>query len=325
VRSIQKIDTSRDGTLSLTLNTIDVPAHRVVGDKATLICQFDMEGDTLYSVKWYKNDHEFYRWVPNDRPKLQVFKTEGIQVDQARSTKQQVVLTNLSLASGGTYKCEVSAEAPSFRTKFAKQDMVVVVLPTKAEIIGVQPKYQVGDTVNVTCYSYRSRPAASLTWRVNGKEVNPNGRYDSRYDHPDTYEQYPNFYQEDQMMGSGSGGGRRIASSTRGGGGMSFPEFVGELIEFKPKVETVGSERLETSALGLTFQVKPKYVKHGLKLECTASIGSVYWQSFQDSPKVSPREQPAISGNWWTSSHASSCYSFTSSLLGLLFVLTWLF
>ena len=54
--------------------------------------------------------------------------------------------------------------------------------------------------------------------------MNPNGRYDSRYDHPDTYEQYPNFYQEDQMMGSRSGGGRRIASSTRGGGGMSFPE-----------------------------------------------------------------------------------------------------
>ena len=76
-------------------------------------------------------------------------------LQQGRSTKQQVVLTNLSLASGGTYKCEVSAEAPSFRTKFAKQDMVVVVLPSKAEIKGVQPKYQVGDKVNVTCYSYK--------------------------------------------------------------------------------------------------------------------------------------------------------------------------
>ena len=76
-------------------------------------------------------------------------------LQQARSNKQQVVLTNLSLASGGSYKCEVSAEAPSFRTKFAKQDMVVVVLPTKAEIQGVQPKYQVGDTVNVTCFSYK--------------------------------------------------------------------------------------------------------------------------------------------------------------------------
>ena len=56
--------------------------------------------------------------------------------------------------------------------------------------------------------------------------MNPNGRYDSRYDHPISYEQYPNFYQ-DQMIASGDGGrgGRRIASSTRGGGGMSsYPE-----------------------------------------------------------------------------------------------------
>ena len=85
-----------------------------------------------------------------------------------------------------------------------------------------------------------------------------------------------------------------------------FPfQFVGELIEFKPKVVTVGFERLETSALGLTFSVKPKYVMVGLKLECTASIGSVYWQSFQEKPKVAPKEQPAISGNWWTSSSAA--------------------
>ena len=76
-------------------------------------------------------------------------------LQKSKSSKQQVVLTNLSLASGGTYRCEVSAEAPSFRTKTAKQDMVVVVLPSKAEIKGIQPKYQVGDLVNVTCFSNR--------------------------------------------------------------------------------------------------------------------------------------------------------------------------
>ena len=92
---------------------------------------------------------------------------------------------------------------------------------------------------------------------------------------------------------------------------------------------TVGFERLETSALGLTFQVKPKYVNLGLKLECTASIGSVYWQSFQETPKVSPREQPAISGNWWTSSHASSkqnpkCKKFHNTFYLPKYLLTYL-
>lgn len=72
-----------------------------------------------------------------------------------RSTKQHVQLFNLTAASGGTYKCEVSAEAPSFRTKSGSQDMVVVVLPKKSEIKGADPKYQVGDYVNVSCYSYR--------------------------------------------------------------------------------------------------------------------------------------------------------------------------
>ena len=50
-------------------------------------------------------------------------------------------------------------------------------------------------------------------------------------------------------------------------------------------------------------------------------IGRVYWQSFNDSPKVSPREQPAISGNWWgTSSHASSKGPFIYFILLIILV-----
>ena len=52
-------------------------------------------------------------------------------------------------------QCEVSGEAPSFKTKFDSEDMVVVVTPSKAEIVGAHPKYLVGDTVNVTCISTR--------------------------------------------------------------------------------------------------------------------------------------------------------------------------
>ena len=92
------------GIVSLTLNTIEVPPHKVVGDKAVLICQFDMEGDTLYSVKWYKDDREFYRFVPNDRPRLQVFDTEGIQVDVSTKYDGYMIFITNGLKSVGTQK-----------------------------------------------------------------------------------------------------------------------------------------------------------------------------------------------------------------------------
>ena len=40
---------------------MEVPTHKLVGENVKLICRFEMEGDTLYSVKWYRNEQEFYR------------------------------------------------------------------------------------------------------------------------------------------------------------------------------------------------------------------------------------------------------------------------
>ena len=42
---------------------MDVPTHKLVGESVKLVCRFEMEGDTLYSVKWYRNEQEFYRLV----------------------------------------------------------------------------------------------------------------------------------------------------------------------------------------------------------------------------------------------------------------------
>ena len=46
-----------------------------------------MQGDSLYSVKWYRNGQEFYRHIPTDRPQTVVFKQPGLIVDV--STKNQ--------------------------------------------------------------------------------------------------------------------------------------------------------------------------------------------------------------------------------------------
>lgn len=41
-----------------------VPDQVILGEMASLHCLYDMEGEELYSVKWYKNGHEFFRYIP---------------------------------------------------------------------------------------------------------------------------------------------------------------------------------------------------------------------------------------------------------------------
>lgn len=38
-----------------------VPSAVRRGETARLHCMYDLEGDTLYAVKWYKGRREFYR------------------------------------------------------------------------------------------------------------------------------------------------------------------------------------------------------------------------------------------------------------------------
>lgn len=58
-----------------------VPSHAVKNQSVKLECHFDLDGETLYSVKWYKDANEFYRYVPRDDPPAQVFTLPGVTVD----------------------------------------------------------------------------------------------------------------------------------------------------------------------------------------------------------------------------------------------------
>jgi hypothetical protein len=52
-----------------------------LGGEATLLCLYDLEGEPLYSVKWYRGNQEFYRYVPKESPPGRAFPFEGIVVD----------------------------------------------------------------------------------------------------------------------------------------------------------------------------------------------------------------------------------------------------
>lgn len=53
---------------------------------AVLYCRYDLEGDRLYSVKWYKDDEEFYRFMPRIDPEKNVFDRPGVRVDVSNDT-----------------------------------------------------------------------------------------------------------------------------------------------------------------------------------------------------------------------------------------------
>ncbi|XP_046982455.1 uncharacterized protein LOC124552202 [Schistocerca americana] len=157
---------------ALQLRRLSVPQYKVRGDMALLQCLYDLEDDALYSVKWYKDDEEFYRYVPRSHPPQHSYKIDGVKVDNQLSDDKQVVLRSVNLKSTGEYRCEVSAEAPSFASAQQEAHMEVVSLPKDGpHIFGEERLYQVGDEISLNCTSGRSYPASVIKWFINDKEV----------------------------------------------------------------------------------------------------------------------------------------------------------
>jgi len=158
------------GAIQLTEESI--PSHAILADRVELVCNYDMEGDKLYSVKWYRNGQEFYRYIPTDTPDTTVFPYPGIDVDEYKSTETRIILRRVDLNTSGMFRCEVSGEAPLFQTATSSNVMIVVDLPDEGPVIsGSQPRYHTGDVLTANCSSSRSLPAASLKWYINGEEA----------------------------------------------------------------------------------------------------------------------------------------------------------
>lgn len=66
---------------NIKLLNVRIANHTVLGSNAKLECTYDLEGETLYSVKWYKDGDEFFRYLPKSVPEIQVFEQQGIYID----------------------------------------------------------------------------------------------------------------------------------------------------------------------------------------------------------------------------------------------------
>ncbi|XP_063229197.1 uncharacterized protein LOC134534667 [Bacillus rossius redtenbacheri] len=161
-----------EGARCLKMGRLSVPPYKIRGEGAELVCDYELEDDALYSVKWYKDDEEFFRFVPKSDPPKSSYKIEGVKVDHTLSDDKRVALRSLTLQSSGTYRCEVSAEAPSFASAQKEAHMEVVYLPKDGpHITGEKRQYHRGDEISLNCTSGKSYPASVLHWYINDHQV----------------------------------------------------------------------------------------------------------------------------------------------------------
>ncbi|CAH1118820.1 unnamed protein product [Phaedon cochleariae] len=138
---------------------------------SVLRCSYDLEGDALYSVKWYRGRYEFYRYTPSEYPSIKTFPFRGINIDGYNSNSTQVALRDIDFSISGNFSCEVTTDAP-FSTGSDTKTMVVVQLPEHPPTISVEGEpLDYGDTLRANCSSSPSKPKATLTLTLNNLTV----------------------------------------------------------------------------------------------------------------------------------------------------------
>lgn len=152
--------------------SIDIPLAVAAGTTVNMSCRYDLQSDTLYTVKWYKGS-EFFRYVPKEMPPIAVFGELGAKVIKNQSDAYQVVLKDVQPNHTGKYRCEVSGDSPSFTTLMVYSYMHVASLPDGSpQLLVEKTRYAVGDTVRGNCTVPSGNPPANVTWTVNGIPVN---------------------------------------------------------------------------------------------------------------------------------------------------------
>ena len=71
--------------LALILREVTMPPYILAGERTSLTCHYDTQGQEIYSVKWYKGGREIFRYQPSlrDSP-ISVYSRPGVQISQVR-------------------------------------------------------------------------------------------------------------------------------------------------------------------------------------------------------------------------------------------------
>ncbi|CAH1103032.1 unnamed protein product [Psylliodes chrysocephalus] len=155
-----------------------IPEKVVEGNDVELTCQYDLEGDILFAIKWYRGQSEFFRYTKHEQPQIKTFPLKNINVDISASSVDKVKLVNVTTGTKGKYKCVVLPDGPAYnRNGVGKKKLVVSAAQHKTLIHSdinttIPALVKVSDTANISCsYSPTKNSATlkSVAWKKNGK------------------------------------------------------------------------------------------------------------------------------------------------------------
>lgn len=145
---------------------LSVPGTVIRGSGFWLNCS----SPGTHSIRWFKDEQEFYQYSPTGTTSTANLSVPGVHVRSDLSDEGNVYVEQSDLDTEGTYTCKV--KLMSFKTKISEKRLQVYVLPEKEpEIENLQRAYKLGGPINASCLSGPSRPAAIVSWYVNGLKV----------------------------------------------------------------------------------------------------------------------------------------------------------
>lgn len=168
---------SHHHSFALKLTKLVVPNVVDVKDIVMLSCSYEMGTHKLNSVKWYRNGDEFFRYAPMTYPIYKTFPVEGVYVSSEKPIACNnhdctIYLEHLNSKTSGSYRCEVSGDAPEFKLSEGTANMTMVSFPRFNPFIsGTSSSYELGDWIIANCTSDLSHPTAVLSWYINDEIV----------------------------------------------------------------------------------------------------------------------------------------------------------
>ncbi|CAL4101064.1 unnamed protein product [Meganyctiphanes norvegica] len=150
------------------VENLSVPEPAKVGHTARLECKWS--GQDWYSIRWYKDDDNFFTIIPKTKVKTAT-DVYGVTVDVDSSNEYVVFLKDVVAETAGDYKCEVMGEKPHFVTSHLTKTLMVAEIPSEAELTGLAAHYRVGDQLNISCSVHNARPAARISFYIDDQEV----------------------------------------------------------------------------------------------------------------------------------------------------------